>query len=116
VKPGTAVFIDRRIWHSRSANTSPFTRKVVWLGYSYRWLRPKDQLSVAQVLPALDPVGRQILGDCPTNNGTYDPVDADVPLRGWLREHSPDEAARTLHGGGQARPPAMVRGRNLGRI
>jgi len=116
VKPGTAVFIDRRIWHSRSANTSNLTRKVVWLGYSYRWLRPKDQLSVAQVLPTLDPVGRQILGDCPSNNGTYDPVDADVPLRTWLREHSPDEATRTLHGGGQARPPAMVRGKNLGRV
>ncbi len=116
VKPGTAVIIDRRIWHSRSANTSEVTRKVVWLGYCYRWLRPKDQMTVSHLLPQLDPVGRQILGDGLSNNGTYDPLDGDVPLRGWLREHSPEEAERTLHGQGQSRPPAMVRGKNLGRV
>jgi ectoine hydroxylase-related dioxygenase (phytanoyl-CoA dioxygenase family) len=30
VRPGTAVLIDRRIWHSRSANLSDQTRKVLW--------------------------------------------------------------------------------------
>jgi hypothetical protein len=116
VAPGTAVLIDRRIWHSRSANLSHLTRKVIWYGYGYRWLRPKDEMTVGHLLPGLDPVRRQILGVGLSANGTYDPLDGDVPLRGWLREHAPEDAEQTLHGGGAARPPAMVRGKNLGRV
>jgi ectoine hydroxylase len=116
VPAGSAVFIDRRVWHSRSPNLCDETRKVVWFGYSYRWLRPKDQMTVAHLYPQLDPIRRQILGDGLSNNGTYDPVDGDVPLRAWLKAHSPAEAERTLHGRSQSRPPAMVRGKNTGRM
>lgn len=115
VKAGTAVFIDRRVWHSRSPNLWNQTRKVVWYGYSYRWLRPKDAMTVSHLFPQLTPIQRQILGDGLSANGTYDPVDGDVPLRTWLREHCPEDAERALHGKSQARPPAMVRGKNSGR-
>ncbi|HVC99126.1 MAG TPA: phytanoyl-CoA dioxygenase family protein [Pirellulales bacterium] len=115
VKPGSAVLIDRRIWHSRSPNLSDLTRKVVWYGYSYRWLRPKDAMTVEHLYPRLDPIGRQMLGDGLSANGVYDPVDGDVPLRSWLREHCPHDADWSHHGGAQSRPPAMVRGKNLGR-
>jgi hypothetical protein len=115
LKPGSALIIDRRIWHSRSPNMWNQTRKVVWYGYGYRWLRPKDPMTVSQLLPGLDPVRRQLLGDNPTANGTYDPTDADVPLRVWLREHCPEDADWSHHGRSQSRPPAMVRGKNLGR-
>lgn len=115
VRPGAALLLDRRLWHSRSPNLWDQTRKVVWLGYGYRWLRPKDQMTVAHLLPRLDPVRRQLLGDGLSANGAYDPADGDVPLRSWLREHDPEGADRSLHGRSQARPPAMVRGKNLGR-
>ncbi len=115
MEAGSAVIIDRRIWHSRSPNLWDQTRKVVWFGYSYRWLRPKDQMTVAHLYPHLDPIRRQILGDGLSANGTYDPVDGDVPLRTWLREHCPADAERSLHGRSQSRPPAMVRGKNTGR-
>lgn len=115
VRPGTAVLIDRRIWHSRSPNLCSQTRKVVWLGYSYRWLRTKDPMTVAHLYPQLDPIRRQILGDGLSPNGAYDPTDADVPLRCWLREHSPADADWSHHGKSQSRPPAMVRGKNSGR-
>ena len=115
VKAGSAVIIDRRIWHSRSPNLWDQTRKVIWFGYSYRWLRPKDAMTVSHLYPQLDSIRRQILGDGLSNNGTYDPIDGDVPLRTWLREHSPAEAERSLHGRSQSRPPAMVRGKNSGR-
>jgi ectoine hydroxylase len=115
VRPGTALLIDRRIWHSRSPNLWDQTRKVVWYGYGYRWLRPKDQMTVANLYPQLDPIRRQILGDGLSANGTYDPTDGDVPLRSWLREHNPDGADWSHHGRSQSRPPAMVRGKNLGR-
>ncbi len=115
LKPGDAVIIDRRIWHSRSANVSQRTRKVVWYGYSYRWLRAKDGMSVTHLYPQLDPVRRQLLGDGLSANGVYDPMDGDVPLRTWLRECCPEDAERSLRGRSQSRPPAMVRGKNSGR-
>ncbi len=96
VAPGSAVMIDRRLWHSRSRNQSDIPRRVLWIGYSYRWLRPKDQMTVEQLYSDLDPIQRQLLGDNPSNNGCYAPADPDVPLRKWLREHSPGDAAWTL--------------------
>jgi ectoine hydroxylase-related dioxygenase (phytanoyl-CoA dioxygenase family) len=109
VKAGTAVLIDRRLWHSRSPNLFTATRKVIWYGYSYRWLRPKDAMTVSHLYPQLDPIRRQILGDGLSANGTYDPSDGDVPLRAWLREHCPEDADRSLHGRAPSRPP-VVRG------
>ena len=44
VEPGTAVLFDRRLWHSRSPNTSQMTRKALFYGYGYRWIRPKDDV------------------------------------------------------------------------
>jgi ectoine hydroxylase len=115
VPPGSALLLDRRTWHSRSANASDLTRKVIWYGYSYRWLRPKDEMTVAHLYAKLDPIRRQILGATASANGTYDPTDADVPLRTWLQQHDPDAATPSPHGRSQSRPPAMVRGKNLGR-
>lgn len=115
VPAGSALLLDRRLWHSRSANSSEFTRKVIWYGYSYRWLRAKDEMTVSHLLPNLDPIRRQILGASTSANGTYDPRDADVPLKTWLQEHDPEAATPSPHGRSQSRPPAMVRGQNLGR-
>jgi ectoine hydroxylase len=106
---GSAIVLDRRTWHSRSLNESEFTRRVLWMGYSYRWLRPKDQMTVESLYPELDPIQRQILGDCPTNNGCYAPEDEDVPLRVWLRQHCPADEARTLHGRRQSSRPDIAR-------
>lgn len=116
IPPGSALIIDRRIWHSRSANESDITRKVIWYGYSYRWLRPKDDAAYAHLYRRLTPIQRQILGDMASANGVYDPADADVPLRAWLAEHDPDAAGGSPHGKSQSRPPAMVRGKNTGRV
>jgi ectoine hydroxylase len=104
-----------RIWQSGSPNLSDQTRKVVWIGYSYRWLRPKDAMTVAHLFPSLDPIRRQILGDGLSANGTYDPVDGDVPLRTRLRENCSEDDEVSLHGRSQSRPPTMVRGKKLGR-
>lgn len=113
---GSAVLIDRRIWHSRSANRSDMIRKVIWMGYSYRWLKPKDAMTVEHLYGELDPVRRQLLGDGQSANGVYDPTDADVPLRAWLAEHDASAAGASPHGRSQSRPPAMVRGTHSGRV
>ncbi len=92
VKPGTAVFFDRRLWHTASPNWSDVTRKVLFYGYGYRWIRTKDDMTVQDLWEHSDPVRRQLLGDGVNCNGHFSPTDADVPLRVWLREHSPEEA------------------------
>jgi ectoine hydroxylase-related dioxygenase (phytanoyl-CoA dioxygenase family) len=91
-KPGTAVFFDRRLWHTASPNWSQLTRKVLFYGYGYRWLRTKDDMTVQTLWPQSSPIRRQLLGWGLNANGHFSPTDDDVPLRGWLREYSPAEA------------------------
>ena len=91
-KPGTAVFFDRRLWHAASPNWSEVTRKVLFYGYGYRWLRTKDDMTVQTLWEQSDPIRRQMLGAGVNANGYYSPADEDAPLRVWLREYSPHEA------------------------
>jgi ectoine hydroxylase len=92
VKPGTAVFFDRRLWHAASPNWSDITRKVLFYGYGYRWIRTKDDMTVKDLLPLCDPIQRQLLGDGINCNGYYTPTDEEAPLRGWLKENAPEQA------------------------
>ncbi len=85
-KPGTAVFFDRRLWHSAGINRS-ITRKVLFYGYSYRWLRPRDDMTVSHYMDRCDPIRRQLLGAGTGGMGYTSPGEADVPLRAWMREH-----------------------------
>ena len=93
VNSGDAVFFDRRLWHAAGHNRSDVTRKALFYGYSYRWLRPRDDMTVAHYLEKSDPVRRQLLGESPNGGFGYtSPTDEDVPLKMWLAEHLPDEA------------------------
>ena len=87
------MFFDRRLWHAASPNWSDVTRKILFYGYGYRWIRTKDDMTVQELWPRCDPIRRQILGDGVNCNGHYTPTDDDVPLRVWLREHRPEDAA-----------------------
>ena len=85
VDAGDAVFFDRRLWHAAGRNRSDTTRKVLFLGYSYRWLRPRDDMTVEHYLEGADPVRRQLLGESPNGGFGYtSPADEDVPLKTWL--------------------------------
>jgi ectoine hydroxylase len=80
--PGTAVLFDRRLWHARGDNRSDVTRKVLFLAYSYRWVRPRDEFRFPNgFLERLDPVRRQLLGASTGALGHYVPTDEDVPVR-----------------------------------
>jgi ectoine hydroxylase-related dioxygenase (phytanoyl-CoA dioxygenase family) len=91
-KAGTAVFFDRRLWHTASPNWSDITRKILFYGYGYRWIRTKDDMTVQDLWPSSSPIRRQLLGAGVNANGHFSPTDEDVPLRVWLREFSPAEA------------------------
>ncbi len=89
---GDAMLFDRRLWHSASSNHSDITRVVLFVGYSYRWLRPKSAMNFPDLLAESGPIRRQLLGAATGANGHFDPTPDDVPLRQWIREHLGDHA------------------------
>lgn len=90
---GSAVFFDRRLWHSASANYWTHPRKVLFYGYSYRWLRPRDEVTPGQFWYSFDPIRRQLFGASATGAYGYtSPKEVDVPLQTWIRTHLGEEA------------------------
>jgi ectoine hydroxylase len=82
VRAGTAVVFDRRLWHARGDNTSTRTRKALFYGYTYRWVRPRDELGIPEAqIAGLEPVRRQLLGAGTSAIGYWIPTEEDVPLR-----------------------------------
>ena len=92
VEPGTAVIFDRRLWHSRSINESTRTRKAIFYGYSYRWLRPRDNTHIGDFSDCVDPIRRQLLGASHDGHGYSSPSEEDVPLKHWIAKHLGAEA------------------------
>eukprot|EP01052_Picozoa_sp_SAG31_P030808 SAG31_NODE_3196_length_4567_cov_4.393465_2_plen_209_part_00 len=100
VKPGTAVLFDRRLWHSRGYNYSDVTRKVIFIGYSYRWMRGLDyNLFEDELLERCSPIRRQLLGDSVNIKGHWQPTEEDVPLKTFLEERR--------EGGSQLQPESL---------
>lgn len=91
--PGDAFIFDRRLWHSRSPNYSDVTRKMLFVGYTYRWIRPLDDMPIDETGPwwrNRTPVQRQLCGEgAHTANywgiGWNGYIDEDIPLRKQLR-------------------------------
>ena len=88
-KPGDAVLFENRTLHGVGPNFSELTRKSVFFGYGYRWLRPMDYITMPQeLLDRCDPIRRQLLGDCTSALGYQLPEVNEVPLKTWLQEHT----------------------------
>jgi hypothetical protein len=91
--PGDCFIFDRRLWHTRSTNSSTHTRKMLFVGYTYRWIRVLDTLTIDRDGPwwaNRTPLQRQLCGEAPdTANywgvGWNGYVDEDIPLRHELK-------------------------------
>jgi len=98
LRPGAAVLWRTAVWHCVGPNVSLLTRKIMHVGYHYRWLRPTDYISQDQALiERSSPIRQQLLGALPGSGHplgdspevhpssqywiTKDPD--DVPLRAW---------------------------------
>jgi ectoine hydroxylase-related dioxygenase (phytanoyl-CoA dioxygenase family) len=79
---GDAVLFDRRLWHMRSRNRSPITRKALFYAYTFRWVRARDELDVrADLLRLITPVRAQLLGAGSSAIEFWMPDDGDLPVR-----------------------------------
>jgi ectoine hydroxylase len=81
------VLFDRRLGHSRTENLSRLTRKAVFLGYTYRWIRPRDDYPIdAGWLGSLPPVRRQLLGAGLDAMSYWGLGKDEAPLQAWLSD------------------------------
>jgi ectoine hydroxylase len=81
-RAGDAVMFDRRLWHMRSPNRSRLTRKALFYAYTYRWVRPRDELDVqADLLETITPVRGQLLGAGARAIDFWMPDQVELPLR-----------------------------------
>ncbi|MBM3279545.1 MAG: hypothetical protein FJY95_15920 [Candidatus Handelsmanbacteria bacterium] len=86
-RPGDTVLFDQRLYYARSPKHYAVVRKVLFYGYTYRWLRTKDDLTIPpDLLAACDPIRKQLLWVGTNVNGLFSPKDEDVPLKVWLEE------------------------------
>ena len=93
VPKGGAVVFDRRVWHSSSTNYWDEPRRTLFFGYGYRWLRPRDDMTVEHFMDRSDPIRQQLLGASPSGkHGFTSPKPEDVPLKAWIEEHMGEKA------------------------
>jgi ectoine hydroxylase-related dioxygenase (phytanoyl-CoA dioxygenase family) len=96
--PGDVVLFDRRLWHARSGNYSPHTRKAMFFGYTFRWIAIRDHndgIWSSDWAGRLSPVQRQLLGGLADVGGDHPwgHYPATTPLYGWLKQRSLLDAA-----------------------
>ncbi len=107
VRAGTAMLWRNTTWHCVTPNLSNRVRKVMYVGYNYRWIRPDDYVQQDPDLIARStPIRRQLLGALATGSDPLgnDPYWGprvqhwhvfnwdDVPLKAWAEER--EQAAR----------------------
>jgi ectoine hydroxylase-related dioxygenase (phytanoyl-CoA dioxygenase family) len=81
VAAGSAVVFDRRLWHARTDNHSKQTRRVLFYAYTYRWIRPRDELALDPArLAGMSPIRRQLFDANGNVTGHWIPGDDDTPL------------------------------------
>jgi ectoine hydroxylase len=92
VPANTAMLWRTQVWHCVTPNLSDRVRKVFYVGYHHRWLRPTDYVQQDPgLLARSSPVRRQLLGGLPPG---VDPLGTDPhwepASRYWLIEDSDD--------------------------
>lgn len=98
LKPGSAVLWRTAVWHCVGPNLWEQPRKIMHIGYHYRWLRPTDYIQQdPELIAKSSPIRRQLLGAIATGNNPlgedheFQPSSQywltknrdDTPLRAW---------------------------------
>jgi ectoine hydroxylase len=103
--PGDAIVFDRRVYHARTQNRSDVVRRALFLGYTYRWIRERDDTPIDRTndwFRQLSPVRRQLLGTGKDAQSFWGLGDDTYPLHDWLNAHGLISSARNM------RPPTPL--------
>ncbi len=81
--PGDVFVFAQNLWHAGAPNTSEYTRRQLFMGYSPIWMRPIDYHEASEkLLEGADPIRRQLLGRISDNKFKYYvPEESMVPLK-----------------------------------
>jgi ectoine hydroxylase-related dioxygenase (phytanoyl-CoA dioxygenase family) len=103
VPANTALVWRTQVWHCVTPNLSNKVRKVFYVGYHYRWLRPTDYIQQnPELIARSSPIRRQLLGaldnsgDPLGDDPSWEPSSRywliknwdDVPLKKWAEERA----------------------------
>ena len=86
---GDVVVFDRRLYHGRSDNYSQITRRVLFVGWTYRWIAPHEDRIITPQHPwwnELTPIQQQLLGGGSDAISYWGLGDDRYPLRDYLAE------------------------------
>ena len=114
VPANTALVWRTQVWHCVTPNLSNKIRKVFYVGYHYRWLRPTDYIHQdSDLIARSSPIRRQLLGalddagDPLGGDPFWEPSSRywliknwdDVPLKKWAEERAGvgPEATEKVH-------------------
>lgn len=115
LRPGAAVLWRTATWHCVGPNLSNQPRKIMHIGYHYRWLRPTDYIQQdPELIAKSSPIRRQLLGALATGNHPlgvdheFQPSSQywltkdqnDTPLRAWAEAQAatkPKESDMPVH-------------------
>ena len=103
--PGDAIVFDRRVYHSRTQNRSEVVRRALFLAYTFRWVRERDDAPIDQSsdwFRQLSPVRQQLLGAGKDTHSFWGLSDDTYPLHDWLNAHGHISNARNM------RPPTPL--------
>ena len=93
---GSAVLWRTAVWHCVGPNLSRKTRKIMHVGYHYRWLRPTEFVEQdPELIKRSSPVRRQLLGALAPDGDPMGPdSDFHPSSRYWLTENQDDVPLR----------------------
>ena len=93
---GSAVLWRTAVWHCVGPNLSRKTRKIMHVGYHYRWLRPTEFVEQdPDLIKRSSPVRRQLLGALAPGGDPMGPdPDFHPSSRYWLTENQDDVPLR----------------------
>ena len=103
---GSAVLWRTATWHCVGPNLSGKTRKIMHIGYHYRWLRPTDYITQnSDLIARSSPIRKQLLGALASDgdplgeasdvapSSQYWLTNTDnTPLRAWAEAQEKDQA------------------------
>ena len=94
-KPGDAFVFPQNLWHAAAPNLSDLTRRQLFIGYSYLWMRPLDYHKVEEhQLEGASPVRRQLLGQLgvdPFNYYVATRIESGLPLKAYYTSNHLDD-------------------------
>jgi ectoine hydroxylase-related dioxygenase (phytanoyl-CoA dioxygenase family) len=94
-EPGDAFIFPQNLWHAAAPNLSTITRRQLFIGYSYLWMRPLDYHRASDhMLENADPIRRQLLGQISENPFMYyvsRDIKPELPLKSFLLEDSTND-------------------------